>query len=173
MCTLERKPSPSKRKAATRTAYYYKKASVPHTKPRRYRGQYFVRCRRERRLIRILMSSPPNNCIIEPRERTIVRRVYYRILPRLLSLVVYPPDRADILTLERCYYDYLNISRLRSGVNRRANRLSWLTRNMPYRSRVSLEPSRCLKYQTIRPKDAMSPSGDPIITAQRLSTPAP
>lgn len=136
MHTLQRKSSPGKCKAALQVKYYYK---IPkgETKTRRYRGKYFVRCRRERWLIKLLSNSPPNTHTVEKRERAIVRRIYYCILPRLLSLVVYEPDRVDLLRIERCYYDYLNIDRLRNGVTKgRVNRLTKITRFLPYRRRL-------------------------------------
>jgi hypothetical protein len=94
-------------------------------------------------LIKILTSSPPG-FTVERRERTIVRRIYYCILPKLLAFIEYPPDRADILSIERCYYDYLNIDRLSRRSSKRINRLSWKLRYMPYRSRVSLESGGCV-----------------------------
>lgn len=139
MRALRKEYSPGKRKSARLTNYYYKreKGSTKHT---RHRGKYFVRFRRERELVKILTSSPPG-FTGERRERTIVRQIYYSILPKLLAFIEYPPDRVDVLSIERCYYDYLNIDRISRGSSRRINRLSWKLRYMPYRSRVSLESS--------------------------------
>lgn len=157
MRTLERAVAPSKRNAARRIDYYYKQVPVstlpsedaiapkdgakvkagcnskrpqPLTKTRRYRGKYFVRWRRERRFIKLLMKCPPNPNTLNKREFTIVRRIYYCIFPRLLSFIQYPPDRADVLELERTYYDYLTIVKYSKRSSRKlVNRLSWRLRN--------------------------------------------
>lgn len=101
-----------------------KKTLEDHT---RYRGSYFLAWRKERRLMRILMKSPLS-FTESKRARTIVRFIYYRILPRWLAIVEYPPDRMDILDIESHYYYWMTIVKLRSSESsKRPNRLApWL-----------------------------------------------
>jgi hypothetical protein len=109
-----RKYPPKKRKAARQWNFYRKSRTVgKKVITKLSRGNYFLKWRDERTLLKILSLNPPSHLKeLRNKHRAIVRRIYYCIFPRFFSFIVYPPDRELLHDLERHYYNYLLIDRL-------------------------------------------------------------
>lgn len=145
--TIEKKLSKSKRRSSLKTYNYYCqiKGKEGNLRTVRKRGDYFLHFRRERTLINILSKSPPD--VSKKEDRTIVRRLYYRTLPFLLSRISVRHDRQVLLDIEEYYYGLLNIINLNRGVHRLANRLNYelryytsIERKILSTSESSIEP---------------------------------
>lgn len=128
--TIEsKKLSSGKRKQSRNWSYYRKRRYVnkKYVGSTLSRGKYFSVFRDERKVLKILSTSPPENPVthgIKRKDRTLVHRLYYRTLPVLFSRLQFPKDREVLFDLERFYYGWLNIANLSRGVTARVNRLS-------------------------------------------------
>lgn len=148
--TLKRRPNKAKRRSARKFNFYRSKPKAKSEIPGQQtvppvlsdsngstqkRGEYFRRFREERQIIKILNMNPPSGKIEE--YRTIVRKVYYCILPILFARIEYQPDRQILLDIEEYYYNLLNITRYRKGILSRANRLPFELRCYTSTERIS------------------------------------
>lgn len=73
------------------------------------RGRYFAVFRDERKLLTLLGQQSMGKPDTSSGYRRKLRFVYYRILPKLISVLKYPTDQWSIRCLERYYYDELNL----------------------------------------------------------------
>jgi len=126
-----RRPGRRLRKYRQTARYYVPKEGLKKGRAQLLRGSYFLKCREERGLIKLLDNNPIPH-IFTKDARTIVRKLYYRTLHLLLSRISYGMDRLVVLSLEEYYFNWLNIANWSMGVPWNVNRHSWEKRNWDY-----------------------------------------
>lgn len=134
---MEKKLSRSRRKHLKTQSIYRKRVSKEveckggktQSRPALSRGPYFKAFREERKLVRILTENPPSE-ELSRKNRRILRRVYYCLLPVLFSRLHYYKDLSILWDIEVYYYDLLNRVNLNRGVLKRADRLRWELRHL-------------------------------------------
>jgi hypothetical protein len=137
--TIEKKLSRGKRRKCQQTERYRAKTVDKEGNFRNtlLRGSYFTSFRAERQLLNILSKNPPELDI--KKDRTNVRRLYYRTLPFLFSRLSYHRDRQILNDIERYYYGYLTtVKLLRNEAPNRVSRLNWELRSYTSAERISL-----------------------------------
>jgi len=101
------------------------------------RAPYFHAFRPERQVLKVLSNCPPD--LNNKKDRTIVRRVYYRTLPFLFSRLAWWRDRQILHDVETYYYGFLTtVKLLRNEAPNTVNRLNWELRHYTSAERVSL-----------------------------------
>jgi hypothetical protein len=136
---MKKKPSRRKRRCHSLFSFHRKKNKEclgNNSRTPLLRGDYFLKFRQERTCLSILNQSPPD--LTSKEGRATVRKVYYYILPVLLSRLSYLNDRLILQDIEEYYYDALNIIRLNKRGLTRANRLPLDLRLFTSAERVSL-----------------------------------
>jgi hypothetical protein len=136
---IEKYPSRRKKRSGKSIKCYYTKKGLPKdSKPKLLRGDYYRAFRDERILLRILDNTKLITECPTKQERAITRRVYYCILPLLLSRLRDPFDLSIARDLEDYYYTSLNIMNYNRKVPRRVNRLNWELCHYNSTERISL-----------------------------------
>lgn len=138
--TLEKKLSRNKRRKASMIWDYRpqsKKFKGNKARTAQQRSPYFHLFRKERQVLNILSKCPPD--LNKKADRTIVRRVYYRTLPFLLSRLSIPGDRLILRDIEIYYYGFLTTVKLLNNKDpSTVSRLNWDLRHYTSAERVSL-----------------------------------